>query len=71
MNKAFFVALVSLTLSACATPPIIMQDPKTGNIAQCSTADMYGQQNKWSNEQCAKGYEKGGWVRLNSDEKTP
>jgi len=56
-----------MTLSACAAP-IVMQDPKTGNIAQCATADMYGQQNKWANEQCAEAYEKGGWKRLTPDE---
>jgi hypothetical protein len=65
MNKNTPAALaLLLLLSACG--PIMMQNPRTGQITECSSTNMYGQ--KFPDEQCAKALETAGWKRLTPDE---
>lgn len=67
MKFSQFLVLVSvLVLSACAGKPMIavMQNPKTGEIAQCKVSTADEDTARDEAEDCAKAYEKGGWVRL-------
>jgi hypothetical protein len=58
-----FGILTFLALGACSSAPaIVMQNPKTGEVAQCGQdQNRIGNQ---TSELCAKAYERGGWVRL-------
>ena len=71
MNKTLLTFCACITLSACAGSPIIMQNPKTQEVAQCNTAAVMGTERYVGNERCAKAYEKAGWTRLTSDDNSP
>ena len=66
MMRPFSIASI-LVLSACAGNPMVavMQNPKTGDIAQCKVDNAVEEDTVRDEvEACAKAYEKGGWVRL-------
>jgi hypothetical protein len=54
---------IALMLTGCA-PTYVMQNPKTGEVAQCQSrvGDWVAAH---AAETCAVGYEKAGWVRMN------
>jgi hypothetical protein len=56
-----FVAIICITLSACANGPILMQNPKTGQVFECAQAGQYG---KSADDRCAKTLEAQGWTRI-------
>jgi hypothetical protein len=43
---------------------IVMQNKKTGQMAQCESDDLYRKMAVEKVEACAKSYEKAGWVRI-------
>lgn len=43
---------------------IVMQNKKTGQIAQCESDDIYRKVAVEKVEACAKSYEKAGWSRI-------
>jgi hypothetical protein len=62
MNKKTPAALaLLLLLSACAGGPILMQNPKTGQVFECAQANQYA---KLADEGCAKTLEAQGWTRI-------
>jgi hypothetical protein len=70
-KQLFTIALFSallVGLSACGST-IVMQDPKTQEIAQCDSNTFLPIHRSVSNENCAEAYEKAGWVRLTPDQK--
>jgi hypothetical protein len=68
MNNAVvivFASIICVTLSACAGRPILMQNPKTGQVFECAQANQYA---KMADEGCAKTLEAQGWKRIALDE---
>lgn len=59
-----FATIVVACLGGCSGPSlIVLHNPATGQMAQCQDdAGYYGTPHRV--EQCAKAYEKAGWVRL-------
>lgn len=64
MRMIILAGLLSLAACAGNNPGIVvLQDPKTGQMAQCQ-ADPWVHTNPFAaTEACAKGYESAGWVR--------
>lgn len=55
---------VLFALSACSSGIIVLKDPATGNVAQCS-ADAWSNWNpRGATQACAKAYEAAGYVRM-------
>ena len=68
MHSAVTIAIacliIALMLTGCA-PTYVLQNPKTGEVAQCQSAAASGWLASHAAETCAVGYEKAGWVRMN------
>ena len=66
MSKILAALALLISLGACGSP-IVLQDPKTNQMAQCDTDDGFwgamGQ--SVANGDCAEGYERAGWTRMN------
>ena len=68
MGRAGALA-IALFLAGCgfwAPGPtlIVMQNKKTGQMAQCESDDIYRKRAVEKVEACAKSYERTGWVRI-------
>jgi len=73
MNKqrtrhvAFMVAVLTLLISGCAGPTlIVLHNPETKQVAQCQGDPKLHSDPQGAAEACARGYEKGGYVRVSS-----
>lgn len=53
-----------LLLSGCAPTLIVLQNPATGQMAQCQGANMSQILAQQDAEGCAKAYERTGWKRV-------
>jgi len=64
MDKRWIVlvGLVAVALTGC-TSIVVMRDPKTGAMAQC-TGDPDWMFTPMIIDRCAADYEKAGWVRM-------
>jgi hypothetical protein len=74
MKKILFTVFAAGMLVACAQTlqsPIVMKNPKTGEVAQCSTANMYGEILKTPTVACSEAYEKAGWINLTQPKEQP
>jgi len=60
-------ALAVILLPACSSL-VVMQNPKTNEIAQCNSSAFGPLHRQADNESCAKAYEKAGWVRLTPED---
>ena len=69
MRKIFTLSTSLFLLSACGSM-VIVQNPKTNEIAQCNSNALLASERAHNNNQCAKAYEKAGWVRLDPDADT-
>ena len=60
------IAVVLAGLAGCSHA-VLMQDPKSGQIAQCDHgASAWGEWGEIiANDRCAADYERAGWQRLN------
>jgi hypothetical protein len=67
MKKLAVLSAAVLMLSACSSL-VVMQNPKTNEIVQCNSNAVGPLHRQAENEDCAKAYEKAGWVRLTSDD---
>jgi hypothetical protein len=58
-----FLVFVAIGLASCGPMTIVMQNPTTGEIAQCSLKQdrVFGSADL---ENCARSYEKAGWKRI-------
>lgn len=59
--------LILLGLASC-TSAVMLQDPKSGSVYECSHPNMYGLQYTEANETCASALETQGWKRLTPKE---
>ena len=71
MNKlrtvAFMVFILTMFLSGCASPTlIVLHNPETKQMAQCQGDPRLHSDPQGAAEACAQGYEKGGYVRVSS-----
>ena len=72
MNKqrARYVALMAflaLFISGCAGPTlIVLHNPETKQMAQCQGDPKLHSDPQEAAEACARGYEKGGYVRVST-----
>ena len=73
MNKqktrciAFMVAILALLITGCAGPTlIVLHNPETKQMAQCQGDPKLHSDPHGAAEACARGYEKGGYVRVSS-----
>lgn len=57
--------MILLLLSGCSSQ-IMLQNPKTGEIAKCSSSNVDYVLPSNATESCAKAYEKSGWMRIDS-----
>jgi hypothetical protein len=58
------IAITTLLLLGACTANIVLKNPETGELAQCSTEGHYGYFAIKQAEQCATAYQKEGWKRL-------
>jgi hypothetical protein len=58
------IVMAAVMVAGCSTPTYVMKNPTTGEMAQC-----HGDSGDWNPRaaanQCARAYEKAGWVRVN------
>jgi hypothetical protein len=60
-GDGIYLVLCTLIAAGCATSIIVMKDPKTGQIQQC-TRPSFGEIR--AAEKCAEALERDGWIRL-------
>jgi hypothetical protein len=66
-STATLIALaLALALASCSPSTIALRDPHTGETAQCH-GDAQSRWNPEATEDCARGYEASGWVRVPQD----
>jgi hypothetical protein len=58
--------VLAFALASCAPAAIALRDPQTGETAQCH-GDAQARWNPEATEDCARGYEAAGWVRVPQD----
>lgn len=65
MKKYLFVLVVTtIFLTACGPTQIVLQNPETKEIVQCKGDPLANWSPAGAAKECAKGYEKAGYIRL-------
>lgn len=66
MRNLICLTLVAIALNACAAGPLVLQNPKTGQIVQCS-GNGIGLERYYGNQDCANAYASLGYKQVNPD----
>ena len=65
MKKTIFLLIsFSLFLTGCGPTHIVLQNPETKEIVQCTGDALANWNPAGATKECAKGYEKAGYIRL-------
>jgi len=66
-HAALAAFILALLASGCASPTlIVLHNPETKQMAQCQGDPKLHANPQDAAEACAKGYEKGGYIRVSS-----
>jgi hypothetical protein len=63
MKKLLPLPLVAFALTGCASP-VLMKDPRSGQIAQCYAPSLNVVQRYYERDRCVEDYARIGWVRV-------
>jgi hypothetical protein len=53
----------AVALAACTAEPVLLRNPRTGDIAKCEWHSGIGFDPRATVEECARAYEQAGFVR--------
>jgi uncharacterized protein YceK len=63
MRRILIAAALVLSLAGCEST-VVLRDPETGDMAQCTTEGNSSLLARREVEQCAAAYERAGWERM-------